>query len=71
MARSRIPEALLPLTPPVFHILLALSDGERHGYAIMRQVAADTGRPGMPLIRASAISDPGTGAPDPTTAALV
>jgi DNA-binding PadR family transcriptional regulator len=26
----------------VFHILLALSDGERHGYAIMRQVAADT-----------------------------
>src|ERR1700674_3653158 len=33
---------LLPLTPPVFHILLALSDGERHGYAIMQQVAADT-----------------------------
>jgi len=42
MARSRTPEDLLPLTPPVFHILLALSDGERHGYAIMRQVAADT-----------------------------
>ena len=36
------PEDLLPLTPPVFHILVALSDGERHGYAIMRQVAADT-----------------------------
>ena len=32
----------LPLTPPVFHILVALSEGERHGYAIMRQVAADT-----------------------------
>jgi DNA-binding PadR family transcriptional regulator len=42
MPRSRAPEDLLPLTPPVFHILVALSDGERHGYAIMRQVAADT-----------------------------
>jgi len=35
-------EAMLPLTPAVFHILLALSDGERHGYAIMRDVAAHT-----------------------------
>ena len=42
MARAKIPDDLLPLTPPVFHILVALSDGERHGYAIMRQVAADT-----------------------------
>jgi DNA-binding PadR family transcriptional regulator len=41
MAKKRS-EDLLPLTPPVFHILVALSDGERHGYAIMRQVAADT-----------------------------
>ena len=41
MSKTR-PEELLPLTPPVFHILVALSDGERHGYAIMRQVAADT-----------------------------
>lgn len=32
----------LPLTPPVFHILLALLEGERHGYAIMREVAVDT-----------------------------
>jgi DNA-binding PadR family transcriptional regulator len=31
------------LTPAVFHILLALADGERHGYAIMRMVAEDTG----------------------------
>jgi DNA-binding PadR family transcriptional regulator len=36
-------DELLPLTPPVFHILLALSDGERHGYAIMQAVADDTG----------------------------
>lgn len=32
-------ETLLPLTPAVFHILLALAGGERHGYAIMREVA--------------------------------
>lgn len=28
----------LPLTPTVFHILLALAGGEKHGYAIMREV---------------------------------
>jgi DNA-binding PadR family transcriptional regulator len=28
----------MPLTPPTFHILLALSAGERHGYAIMKEV---------------------------------
>jgi DNA-binding PadR family transcriptional regulator len=42
MPRARDAEDLLPLTAPVFHILVALSDGERHGYALMRQVAADT-----------------------------
>ena len=31
-----------PLTPAVFHILLALSAGERHGYGIMKQVRADS-----------------------------
>ena len=36
------PEDLLPLTPAVFHVLLALADGERHGYAIMREVAETT-----------------------------
>jgi DNA-binding PadR family transcriptional regulator len=36
------PEELLPLTPPVFHILLSLANGERHGYAIMQDVAAQT-----------------------------
>jgi DNA-binding PadR family transcriptional regulator len=38
------PEDLLPLTPAVFHILLALSAGERHGYAIMQEVAESTNR---------------------------
>ena len=33
---------LPPLTPAVFHILLALSNGERHGYGIMKQVQADS-----------------------------
>jgi DNA-binding PadR family transcriptional regulator len=32
----------LPLTPAVFHILLALSSGERHGYGIMKQVESDS-----------------------------
>jgi DNA-binding MarR family transcriptional regulator len=32
----------LPLTPAVFHILLALADGEKHGYAIMQEVETVT-----------------------------
>lgn len=36
------PKEYLPLTPAVFHILLALSDGEKHGYAIMRAVRETT-----------------------------
>jgi DNA-binding PadR family transcriptional regulator len=33
---------LLPLTVPVFHILLALAGDERHGYGIMQDVAQQT-----------------------------
>jgi DNA-binding PadR family transcriptional regulator len=43
MAKPQSTEDLLPLTPPVFHILMALSDGERHGYGIMQDVARQTG----------------------------
>lgn len=43
MMRRRDTAPSLPLRPPVFHILLALSDGDRHGYAIMQEVTADTG----------------------------
>ena len=32
-----------PLTPAVFHILLALAGGRKHGYAIMKEVQADGG----------------------------
>jgi DNA-binding PadR family transcriptional regulator len=35
-------EALLPLPPATFHILLAVADEPRHGYAIMQDVAART-----------------------------
>jgi DNA-binding PadR family transcriptional regulator len=39
---KRSPQDYLPLTVPVFHILLALADGEKHGYAIMREVETST-----------------------------
>ena len=32
----------VPLTPVVFHILLALANGERHGYEIMKIVKRDS-----------------------------
>ena len=35
-------DALLPLPPATFHILVALADGDRHGYAIMKDVSART-----------------------------
>lgn len=35
--------ALVPLPPVTFHILLALADQDRHGYAIILDVAARTG----------------------------
>ncbi len=41
--KERGPEGFLPLTPAVFHILLALADRERHGYGIMQDIAARTG----------------------------
>ena len=33
----------LPLTPAVFHILLALADQDRHGYGIILDIADRTG----------------------------
>ena len=40
---EKSPEEFLPLTPAVFHILVALGDGEAHGYAIMQDVVERTG----------------------------
>ncbi len=36
-------EAPSPLTPAVFYILVALADGDRHGYAIMQEVSKRSG----------------------------
>ena len=41
-ADPRDPYAQLPLTAVVLHILLALTDGERHGYAISQDVESAT-----------------------------
>jgi DNA-binding PadR family transcriptional regulator len=40
--RDERPESLLPLPPATFHILLAVADEDRHGYAIIQEVAART-----------------------------
>ena len=39
---DHLPQAHLPLSPTVFHILLALADQDRHGYAIIKDVLART-----------------------------
>ena len=36
-------DTFLPLTPVVFEILLALADGERHGYSILQEVESRSG----------------------------
>jgi DNA-binding PadR family transcriptional regulator len=36
------PRAFLPLSPQVFHVLLSLADGPRHGYAIIADIATRT-----------------------------
>jgi DNA-binding PadR family transcriptional regulator len=35
-------QAQLPLPPPIFHMLLALCQGERHGYALKREILRRT-----------------------------
>lgn len=43
MSTPRDPRAELPLSPPVFHVLLALGDRAMHGYAIMQAFETKTG----------------------------
>ena len=38
MVTKRDPQSLLPLTPAMFYVLVALADGQSHGYAIMKDV---------------------------------
>lgn len=42
MTKRLVPDDLLPLAAPAFHILLSLADGERHGYALKREIARRT-----------------------------
>lgn len=43
MSDSRDSSGVLPLTEPAFEVLLALAEGDRHGYAIMQAVSGRTG----------------------------
>ena len=40
---DRDPADSLPLTPALFHVLLSLADGQKHGYAILKEVEERTG----------------------------
>jgi DNA-binding PadR family transcriptional regulator len=42
----REPDGFLPLHPEAFRILTVLHDGELHGYAIVKELERDPGRPG-------------------------
>ena len=42
-------ERLLPLHPEAFRILLVLRTGELHGYALVKELEKDPGRPGRVL----------------------
>ena len=39
--RSHV-DAFLPLTTPMLHTLVALADGDKHGYAIIKEIARRT-----------------------------
>ncbi|MEX1129884.1 MAG: PadR family transcriptional regulator [Vicinamibacterales bacterium] len=39
---TRDPAGYLPLTPALFHVLLSLADGQKHGYAILKEVLERT-----------------------------
>jgi DNA-binding PadR family transcriptional regulator len=40
---KRDPRDLLPITPAMFYVLVAMADGEAHGYAILKEVEQLTG----------------------------
>src|SRR5262245_38760078 len=41
-SRQNAVDSLLPVSLPVYHMLLELSDGERHGYALKRGILQRT-----------------------------
>jgi DNA-binding PadR family transcriptional regulator len=42
MNKRRDPDDFVPLAPAIFHILISLAEGERHGYALKREIARRT-----------------------------
>lgn len=36
------PSPYLPLTPAMFQVLVSLADGEKHGYAVIKEIARRT-----------------------------
>src|SRR6202020_2989521 len=42
MAKNHDIQSQLPVTPAMFHVLIALADGEKHGYAILKEVVRRT-----------------------------
>jgi DNA-binding PadR family transcriptional regulator len=42
LGKKRTVKSYLPLTPALFHVLLALADGEKHGYVISKEIARRT-----------------------------
>jgi len=40
--QTRDPNHCLPLTPALFHVLLSLTDGEKHGYAVIKEIEERT-----------------------------
>ena len=50
---TRDPRSLLPLTPLAFQVMLALADGDRHGYGIIREV--DTRTDGLIKLRSGTL----------------
>jgi DNA-binding PadR family transcriptional regulator len=42
MPPTRRVDHFLPLSPPLLHTLLALADGDKHGYAIIKEIARRT-----------------------------
>ena len=48
LTRTREPQELLPIATSAFYILMVLADGDKHGYAITREVA-DVTRGQIPL----------------------
>lgn len=49
MKASANPEDYLPLTPPVYQILLTMGDSVMHGYGIIQEFEAQTGQVGALL----------------------